>query len=139
MLGITRRTTFYKEKRAHAFDFPLSAIDRRGGRPTSSDDCDGGDSDDPAQTTVTGRADDETAAAQRWQTMADTVSDHSESAATAAEDGTDEPVEQWESTPSVEPTGESQSDSNRTEPAAPVIRRRLQQAIDALEAVESAL
>lgn len=135
VLGITRRTTFYKEKRAHAFDFPLSAIDSRGGRPTSTDDHEDGASDDPAQTTVTGRADDETVADRRWQTMPG----HDESSATAAEDGSAAPVEQWESTPSAERTGESQSDSNGAEPAAPAVRRRLQQAIDALEAVESTL
>lgn len=33
VLDISRRSTFYKEKRARAYDFPLEAIDRRGGRP----------------------------------------------------------------------------------------------------------
>lgn len=33
VLDVSRRSTFYKEKRARAYEFPLDAIDRRGGRP----------------------------------------------------------------------------------------------------------
>lgn len=53
VFDISKRTTFYKEKRAHAYDFPLEAIDNRGGKPradeadeeptTASDGMDGKD------------------------------------------------------------------------------------------------
>jgi hypothetical protein len=33
VLDLSRRSTFYKEKRGRAYEFPLDAIDRRGGRP----------------------------------------------------------------------------------------------------------
>lgn len=36
VLGISQRTTFHKEKRACAYDFPLDAF-RRGGRPTGNE------------------------------------------------------------------------------------------------------
>jgi len=36
VLGISRRTTFNKQKRACAYGFPLSAFNR-GGRPTDSE------------------------------------------------------------------------------------------------------
>lgn len=44
VLDISRRSTFYKEKRARAYDFPLAAIgSRNGGRPAvdEADDEDG--------------------------------------------------------------------------------------------------
>ena len=38
VFGISRRTTFNKMKRANAFDFPLSAVSNRGGRPSKDSD-----------------------------------------------------------------------------------------------------
>lgn len=44
VLDISRRTTFYKEKRARAFDIPLAAIRKRGGgRPLTDDVSDEAD------------------------------------------------------------------------------------------------
>jgi hypothetical protein len=38
VLDVSRRSTFYKEKRARAFDIPLAAIQKRGGgRPLTDD------------------------------------------------------------------------------------------------------
>jgi hypothetical protein len=36
VLGVSRRTTFNKEKRAQAYGFPLDAYYNRGGRPTTA-------------------------------------------------------------------------------------------------------
>ncbi|WP_246998017.1 HNH endonuclease [Halosolutus gelatinilyticus] len=40
ILDMSRRSTFYKEKRGRAYDFPLDAIHRRGGRPAADADAD---------------------------------------------------------------------------------------------------
>ncbi|WP_218927088.1 HNH endonuclease [Halosimplex pelagicum] len=40
VLDLSRRSTFYKEKRGRAYDFPLDAMDRRGGRPRVETDGD---------------------------------------------------------------------------------------------------
>jgi len=40
VLDLSRRGTFYKEKRARAYDFPLDAVDRRGGRPPADETVD---------------------------------------------------------------------------------------------------
>lgn len=39
VLDVSRRSTFYKEKRGRAYDFPLDAIDKRGGRPRVTTDA----------------------------------------------------------------------------------------------------
>ena len=48
VFDVVRRTTFSKQKRAAAYDFPLDAFSRRGGRPSTSDrdaDSSSGDGD----------------------------------------------------------------------------------------------
>lgn len=49
VLDLSRRSPFHKEKRGRAYEFPLEAIDRRGGRPpakrSGDDRSDVGDGD----------------------------------------------------------------------------------------------
>ncbi len=52
VLDISRRTTFYREKRAHAYDFPLEAFRRGGGRPpVDASEQSTGEADAPASDT----------------------------------------------------------------------------------------
>lgn len=135
VLDITRRTTFYKEKRAHAFDFPLSTIDSRGGRPAGSGDD--GSSEEPAQATMTGGDDGETDDT-RWEAVGEQVRESRADSQTDPEASGETPDEQWAAASSADREGDQVADSDATESMTPV-GRRLQEAINAFEAVQSAL
>lgn len=65
VLGMSRRTTFTKERRARAIDFPLDAIDRGGRPPKSQSDYGGSRSDRSDKATASVSSDgEETEAAE---------------------------------------------------------------------------
>ncbi|GGL64381.1 HNH endonuclease [Halocalculus aciditolerans] len=125
VLGISRRTTFNKQKRACAYDFPLSAFSR-GGRPTDSERS---DHSATGADTATGESDEQ----QRLDAVTDQDS---------------EPMGRTETWGAPEPAPEPQSADEDVEDAGqPVSRDRadeglrvhLQQAIDALQEVDDTL
>lgn len=123
VLGIARRTTFYREKRACAFDFPLDAIDQRnGGRPTVDDAKDEGDATEPAE-----RPDTTGDAQQRLDTVADGSERDEATPADAVE----------------QPAGESVGDRAHRESHAASeqdeIREAVQAAIAALQSLDDTL
>jgi len=125
VLGISRRTTFNKRKRACAYDFPLSAFNR-GGRPT-----DDGRSERSTVTTDTsaGESDEQ----QRLDAVAEQDSDslgRTETWGTPEQDH-----ETQSSDENVEDAGEAVSERG----ADDELRVHLQHAIDALQEVEQAL
>jgi hypothetical protein len=123
VIGVVSRTTWHKERRARAYDFPLEAIgSRNGGRPPVDDATDDGDTADaPNRPDTTGDA----------QQRLDTVADGSErDEATPAE-----AVEQ--------PAGESVGDRAHRESHAASeqdeIREAVQAAIAALQSLDDTL
>jgi hypothetical protein len=133
VLGITRRTTFNKEKRARAYGFPAEAYSNRGGRPTGTPEDTGPDTNTetdpgtetdpdttPGRGTPTGDADAAAAASaaqQRLDAVGGDVSDATPEPTSAAAD-TDRDT-----------AGETDAD----------IDEAVREAIAALEAVADAL
>lgn len=79
VFGIAKRTTFYRETRARAYDFPLEEIENRnGGRPPADDDDEAGEA---AQSDAEG---DVGAAQQQLDAVADGGSDRDASNADGA-------------------------------------------------------
>lgn len=123
VLGISRRTTFYREKRAHAYALPLDAIDRRnGGRPPADDAGDGSDatgSDNPTESVGDGQ--------QRLDTVAD-----------GRDQGTATAVDATEQTTGESPAEQEQQDKRSSSGQAEV-QDHIRQAITALQTLEEAL
>ena len=125
VLGISRRTTFNKIKRAYAYDFPLEAFSR-GGRPTN---------------------DVEQSAQSASGTNADSESEENAQQRLDAVDGDGDDLgrtETWghsDATTNTSMTRETSNgdESDSGEAGAEDVRRELQSAIDALEAVDEAL
>ena len=123
VLDISRRSTFYKEKRARAYDIPLAAIRKRGGgRPLTDAVSDEDDAETPAE-----RPESPGDAQQRLDTVADGSGDD----AVTAVEGTEETA------------GESLDDREQRDPQSsgeqPEIREHVQQAIAALQTLDEAL
>nr|WP_241432307.1 HNH endonuclease signature motif containing protein [Halogeometricum borinquense] len=125
VLGISRRTTFNKKKRACAYAFPLSAFNR-GGRPTDSERSE-------RSTTVT----DTTAGASDEQQRLDAVAEQDPDSLGRTETwGTPEPdLETGSSDESVEGAGQTVNESDADEE----LRAHLQHAISALQEVDKTL
>jgi hypothetical protein len=125
VLGVSRRTTFNKVKRANAYDFPLDAFSR-GGRPTDSER-----SDRSPATTDTGEADGDE------QQRLDAVPDQDPDSLGRTETwrATEAGPETRSSNESVEDTEQAVSENGADEE----LRVRLQHAIDALQEVEQGL
>ncbi|MFA9518462.1 HNH endonuclease [Halopenitus sp. H-Gu1] len=125
VLGVSRRTTFNKEKRAKAYDFPLEAFYNRGGRPTGidreTDESSDGD-------TSRSRSDDKQ---QRLDRIAD--SDASSNGRTETWGSVELDVES-----SVEEDIDAASDAVQRQDID-AVKRALREALDALEAGESTL
>lgn len=123
VLGVSRRTTFNKQKRACAYDFPLDAF-RRGGRP-----ADGTRSDTPSVTSETTKKDSDEQ--QRLDAVAEQSAESGEGTGTAAETerGSDAHAGDGEQDPGEH--GETAANKE--------LRTRLQRAIDALQEVDNAL
>ncbi|ELY39827.1 HNH endonuclease [Natronorubrum tibetense GA33] len=124
VLGITRRTTFNKAKRAYAYDFPLDVFGR-GGRPSQDTQSE----QDVSEEVATDESDDQ----QRLDAVAE------------GEDESLGRTETW-GTPESESTVQSTDvNEQRTDPVASdgsgsnELREHLQQAIDALLEVDEAL
>jgi hypothetical protein len=122
VLDISRRTTFYKEKRAQAYDFPLDAIDNRGRKP-------------PAETVVDERSpspsdsDDKEDQQQRLDVVADDTGDGVGEVETWGD--TDEDVGGEDVPVAAEQDGDVEAEGAVDEDADSV-RALLQEAIDAL-------
>jgi len=114
IFGVSRRSTFYKEKRARAYDFPLDALSGRGGRPSTSEEQSGPEateSDSDPQ-----------------QQLDDVSTDASDEAGPATDvDGSDG---------SVTVRGDGGSESSTEDDT---VRAGIRDAIAALQEVESAL
>jgi hypothetical protein len=130
VLGISRRSTFNKVKRAYAYDFPLDAFSR-GGRPTGetrSQECDAerelveGDTSDEQQR-LDDVADEDLGRVETWGDS-DATSDPAESGA-VRKDGES-------GSGSIESEAVSNEENNE-------LRRELRAAIEALEAADKAL
>jgi hypothetical protein len=123
VLGISRRTTFYREKRAHAYALPLDAIDRRnGGRPPADEATDGSDatgSDNPAESVGDSQ--------QRLDTVADGKGQENAGTADATEQTTDEPA------------AEREQRASQSSGVQPEVQDHIQQAIAALQTLDEAL
>jgi hypothetical protein len=123
VLDISRRSTFYKEKRARAYDFPLAAIgSRNGGRPPADD---AGDAGDAAEHGDQPKASEE--AQQRLDTAAD-GSDHDEATG----------VDTTEQTACESLDDREQRDTQASREQSE-IREHIQQAIAALQTLDEAL
>lgn len=123
VLDISRRSTFYKEKRARAYDFPLAAIgSRNGGRPVV-DDAD--DEDDAANAherpEMTGEAQ------QRLDTVADGMGRDASTPVDGAEQTAGESVDEREQRDTQASRGQAE------------IHNHIQQAIAALQAIDEGL
>jgi hypothetical protein len=125
VFDVSRRTTFNKQKRACAYDFPLSAFNR-GGRPTDSDW-----SERSPTTTDTGKEDGDE------QQRLDAVPDQDPDSLGRTETwGTTETTpEAGTSNESVEDTDQAVSENGAEEE----LRVHLQHAIEALQEVNSEL
>ena len=125
VLGISRRTTFNKQKRAYAYDFPLSAFSR-GGRPTN---------DDPSNRSSA--TTDTTAGENDEQQRLDAVAEQDPDSLGRTETwGSPEPnAETRASDGSLEDTDQAVRENGADEE----LRVHLQHAIDALQEVEQAL
>jgi 5-methylcytosine-specific restriction endonuclease McrA len=125
VFGISRRTTFNKVKRAYAYDFPLEAFER-GGRPTN-------DVEQPAQPS-TGDDVDAESDADGQQRLDGVDSDGDDL-------GRTETWGQSDATTDEETTLEMHRDDDAQSPGDDTadIHRELQAAIEALEAIDSAL
>ncbi|GAD51527.1 hypothetical protein MBEHAL_0287 [Halarchaeum acidiphilum MH1-52-1] len=116
VLDVSRRSTFYKEKRANAYDFPLDAFSR-GGRPTNEEIAER-DSDDDQQL-LDVATDDDLEPVETWGTS---------DATDSSDGGLSDPG-------SRERAGAPREEDD----AADEPRRKLLAAIDALEAADEAL
>ena len=125
VFGISRRTTFNKVKRAYAYDFPLDAFER-GGRPTN-------DVEQPAQPS-TGDDVDAESDADGQQRLDGMNSDGDDL-------GRTETWGQSDTTTDEETALEMHRDDDAQSPGGDTadIHRELQAAIEALEAIDSAL
>ena len=125
VLGISRRTTFNKVKRAHAYDFPLEAFGR-GGRPAN-------DVEQPAQPSTgdDAAAESEADTQQRLDAMDNDGDDLGRTETWGHSDTTTDPA------PNIEANSDEHADSRETDTAD--IHRELQSAIEALEAADSEL
>lgn len=128
VLDLSRRSTFHKEKRGRAYEFPLDAIDRRGGRPPATRS--GGERSDPASA---GEGPD----ASDAQTQLDVVADGDGGSASSGSDadGTEDVTDSG---------GESRERDDRvkrdvSESGGDDLRGHVQQAIAALQAVDASL
>lgn len=123
VMDVHPRTTWNKEKRARAYEFPLDAFNR-GGRP--ADDT---HSEQPSVTsdTTEGASDEQ----QRLDAVAEQSAESGEGAGTgeAPESGSDAHAGDEQQAP----VAHGESDANRE------VHARLRRAIDALQAVDNAL
>lgn len=125
VFDVSRRTTFNKQKRACAYDFPLAAFNR-GGRPTDSDR-----SERSPATTDTGEDDSDE------QQRLDAVPEQDRDSL-----GRTETWGETETTPEARPSNESVEDTDQAvseNGAGEELRVHLQDAIDALQEVEQGL
>jgi len=122
VFDVSRRTTFNKQKRACAYDFPLSAFNR-GGRPTDRSER------SPATTDT---VEDDSDEQQRLDAVPDQDPDSL---------GRTETWGVTETTPENRPSNESVGDTDQAmnENGTEELRVHLQQAIEALQKVNSAL
>ncbi|ELZ21060.1 hnh endonuclease [Halosimplex carlsbadense 2-9-1] len=122
VLDVSERATFYKHKRACAFDVPLDAIDRRGGRPVEdSDDQRAGAASEP----------DERAGGDVQQQL-DVVAD-------GAGASTDSHGEEDCNSESSEVGSGGGSNGGQVITDNEAVRKELRRAISALQEVDSAL
>jgi len=125
VLDISRRSTFYKEKRARAYDFPLAAIgSRNGGRPPTDDAgvSEASDAMDPDE-----RSETPGDKQQRLDTVAGGKDQENARAVDATEQTTDES------------DAEREQRANQESSAQPEVQDHIQQAIAALETLDEAL
>ncbi len=125
VFDVSRRTTFNKQKRACAYDFPLSAFNR-GGRPTDSDRSERS----PATTDT---VEDDSDEQQRLDAVPDQDPDSL---------GRTETWGETETTPETQASNESVEDTDQAvseNGADDEVRAHLQHAIDALQEVEQGL
>lgn len=116
VFGIHSRTTWIKEKRGRAYEFPLGAVSDAGGRPSSDAD------------------EDETEATSDVDTDDEQQEQLSSLTAAAGQDADSEEMDA-EHRPAAAPTA-----ADGAEAAADVeVREQLQQAVEALEGVEASL
>lgn len=123
VLNVSRRSTFYKEKRARAFDIPLAAIQKRGGGRPLTDDA--GQEDDAADAPDLPEAAGE--AQQRLSVVADGRGQDDATGVNKPEQPTGESLDEREQ-------GDDQVSDEQSE-----IREHIQQAIAALQALDEAL
>ena len=129
VLGISRRTTFYREKRAHAYALPLDAIDRRnGGRPAADD---AGASEAGGVTEPGERSETPGDAQQRLDTVADGRGQGSDQENARAVDATEQTTD--------ESDAEREQRANQESSAQPEVQDHIQQAIAALQTLDEAL
>lgn len=125
VFDVSRRTTFNKQKRACAYDFPLSAFNR-GGRPTDSDRSERGP-------TTTDTGEDDSDEQQRLDAVPE--QDPDSLGRTETWGATETTPEARASNESVEDTDQAVSENG----AGEELRVHLQDAIDALQEVEQGL
>ena len=120
VLDISRRSTFYKEKRARAYDIPLAAIRKRGGgRPLTDDVSDEADAPDLPETAGE--------AQQRLDTVADGRGHEDATGVDKPEQATGDSLDQQEQS-------DTQPSSERVK-----IQNHIQQAIAALQSIDGGL
>ena len=125
VFDVSRRTTFNKQKRACAYDFPLAAFNR-GGRPTTDSER----SERSPTTTDTGKDDGDE------QQRLDAVPEQDPDSLGRTETwGETETTPEADSNESVEDTDQAVSENG----AGEELRVHLQDAIDALQEVEQGL
>lgn len=135
VLDLSRRSTFYKEKRGRAYDFPLDAIDKRGGRPRVTTDA--GDQGDAGSRTEESDAGD---AQQQLDAIADGAGERvsTRSSAERTRGAEDDAGETQGSAGEIQERGEESTGEGR-QSGGDDLRGHVEQAIMALRAVEEAL
>jgi hypothetical protein len=128
VLDLSRRSTFYKEKRGRAYEFPLDAMDRRGGRPQAKRTGDA-----RSDTASSGDEPDGSDAQQQLDAIADGAGGRAPTGreADATEDVTDREAEN--------PQRDDQSVSAVSQSGRDELRGHIDQAITALQTLEEAL
>jgi len=123
VLDLSRRGTFYKEKRARAYAFPLDAVDRRGGRPPADEAV-----DEQADSAV----DDDSHKAGDQQQRLDAVADGAGEEGAETDAGDDPAASENEN-------GRELDSDQSVEPGTENAREHVQKAIEALQALNAAL
>lgn len=122
VFGISRRTTFHRRKRAHAYDLPWDAINQgSGGRPPADDA-----GDDTGAASTEERAEPAGDGQQQLDTVADGGSENTATADVGDPGG-------------GASSGEGGSEADESWSAQPEVQEHIQQAIAALQTLDEAL